>query len=215
MSARVVRYGPEQLEGLPASFAGFLRRATEEVGSGREQSWSKAVSEFNERVPEMALPGLVVQPWLFDFRYRRATGEAVERFLEGLKEGRIIGTRCEGCGRVFIPPRSFCELCFRRVRTYVEHSGEGEVATYSVAYIGTNPRERLARPEVVAVIWFEGTKVVRPNSHHVFHAAGLMHKLGEVEPSEVRIGMKVKPVWRPKEQRRGEITDILYFAPVR
>ncbi|MEN3047165.1 MAG: Zn-ribbon domain-containing OB-fold protein [Candidatus Caldarchaeales archaeon] len=215
MSARVVRYGPDQLEGLPAGVGGLLRRATEEVGSGREKSWSKAVSEFNEGASEMTLPGLVVLPWLFDFRYRRATGEAVGRFLEGLREGRIIGTKCEGCGRVFIPPRSFCELCFRRVRTYVEHSGYGEVATYSVAYIGTNPRERLARPEVVAVIWFEGTKVVRPNSHHVFHAAGLMHKLGEVEPSEVRIGMRVRPVWKPKEQRRGEITDISYFAPVR
>ncbi|MCS7094328.1 MAG: Zn-ribbon domain-containing OB-fold protein [Thaumarchaeota archaeon] len=215
MTAKVLRYGSEQLEGLPEAFSELLKRATDEVSSGRESSWAKAVSEFNERVPDMSFTSLLVLPWLFDFRYRRSTGEAIARFLEGLKDARIIGTNCESCGRVFIPPRSFCEICFKRVRTFIEHNGFGEVATYSVAHIGTNPKEKLPRPEVVAVIWFEGTKVTRPNSNYVFHAGGLMHRLGEVEPSEVSIGMRVRPVWRSREQRRGDITDILYFAPVR
>ena len=41
-----------------------------------------------------------------------------------------------------------------------------------------------------------------------------MHLLGEVEPDEVKIGMKVQAVWKPAKERVGAITDILYFKPV-
>ena len=43
---------------------------------------------------------------------------------------------------------------------------------------------------------------------------GIMHLLGEVDPDEVKMGMKVKAVWKPAEEREGAITDILYFKPV-
>jgi uncharacterized OB-fold protein len=37
--------------------------------------------------------------------------------------------------------------------------------------------------------------------------------LGEVDPDHVKIGMRVKAVWKPEEDREGAITDILYFKP--
>ena len=43
---------------------------------------------------------------------------------------------------------------------------------------------------------------------------GIMHKLGEVDPDAVKIGMRVQAVWKPEEEREGSITDILYFKPV-
>ncbi|MEM0375678.1 MAG: Zn-ribbon domain-containing OB-fold protein [Nitrososphaerota archaeon] len=215
MRARLVRFAPETLSGLDGTLAELLSRAVAEVGDGREGAWTKALQEVRGRT-EFELPAeLLVTPYLLDFRYRRSTGIAMTRFLQGLREGKFVGTRCTGCGRVLIPPRTFCEWCFRRVDEWVEHSGEGEVATYSIAHIGTNPKVRLPRPEPIAVIWFEGTKVIRPNSSTVAHAAGILHRLGEVEPSEIEIGMKVRPVWKPKEERTGSITDVLYFAPLR
>ena len=42
-----------------------------------------------------------------------------------------------------------------------------------------------------------------------------MHMLGEVDPEDVHVGMKVKAVWKPREERTGAITDILYFKPLR
>jgi hypothetical protein len=42
-----------------------------------------------------------------------------------------------------------------------------------------------------------------------------MHKLGEVEPDEVKIGMRVQAVWKPEGDREGSITDILYFKPIK
>jgi uncharacterized OB-fold protein len=41
-----------------------------------------------------------------------------------------------------------------------------------------------------------------------------MHMLGEVEPKEVKIGMKVQAVWKPAAEREGSILDIAYFKPV-
>jgi uncharacterized OB-fold protein len=41
-----------------------------------------------------------------------------------------------------------------------------------------------------------------------------MHKLGEIEPADVTIGMRVKAVWKPADQREGSITDIMYFKPL-
>ena len=44
-------------------------------------------------------------------------------------------------------------------------------------------------------------------------SGGFLHYLGEVKPDEIRIGMKVKAVWKPPEERTGSILDIRYFRP--
>ena len=44
---------------------------------------------------------------------------------------------------------------------------------------------------------------------------GFLHKLGEVAPDDVRIGMEVEAVWKPVEERTGSILDIAYFRPAR
>ena len=43
---------------------------------------------------------------------------------------------------------------------------------------------------------------------------GIMHLMGEVDPQDVKIGMRVQAVWKAPEEREGAITDILYFKPL-
>ncbi len=43
---------------------------------------------------------------------------------------------------------------------------------------------------------------------------GMMHYFGEMTKEEIRIGMRVKAVWKPWEERRGSVLDIKYFAPL-
>jgi hypothetical protein len=38
--------------------------------------------------------------------------------------------------------------------------------------------------------------------------------LGEIDPKDVKIGMRVKAVWKPIRQRVGSINDIRYFKPI-
>ncbi len=42
-----------------------------------------------------------------------------------------------------------------------------------------------------------------------------MHHLGEVDPKDIKIGMKVKAVWLHENERKGAITDIKYFKPIK
>lgn len=133
--------------------------------------------------------------------YRWATGIAIGRFLQELKAGRILGSRCSHCSRVVVPPRIFCEYCFRKIDEWPNLRDTGIVNTYSVSHIAADTT-RLKTPIIPAVIEIDGTS-----------NAGFLHILGGVEPEKVKIGMPVKAVWRNSEQRQGSITDIIHFAP--
>lgn len=136
-------------------------------------------------------------------KYAWATGIAIGRFLEGLKSGQILGTRCDHCGRVVVPPRIFCEWCFKRTESWVKLPDTGTINTFSISYI-TADTTRIKKPIIPAVIEIDDTS-----------NAGFLHLVGDVEPDEVRIGMKVKAVWAEAATRIASITDIKYFAPTR
>jgi uncharacterized OB-fold protein len=44
---------------------------------------------------------------------------------------------------------------------------------------------------------------------------GILHMLSEIDPEDIKVGLKVKAVWKKPEERTGSITDILYFKPLR
>ena len=129
-------------------------------------------------------------------------GVAGERFFRELKDqGRLLGTHCAACALTYVPPHIYCERCFSALSEWVPVSGRGEVHTFTVSHYDLEGR-RLEQPEVLAL--------VRLESAH----GGLVHRLGEVEPDQVHIGMAVEMVLKPLEQRRGSILDILHFRPV-
>lgn len=141
--------------------------------------------------------------WQPNARYAWDAGVAIGRYLRELREGRLIGVRCDKCQRTVIPPRTFCEWCFRPMDDWVYLPDTGTVNTFSLCYVTWDMRY-LTEPEIPAVIDIAGTKPL----------VGIMHKLGEVNPDDVKIGMKVQAVWKPPEEREGSILDIRYFKPM-
>jgi len=135
-----------------------------------------------------------------DARYEWDAGIAVGRFLEGLRRGRILGRSCSGCGRVLVPPRMFCERCFRATDAWVEVGSTGTVQTYSVCHVAWDMRP-LETPQMPAVISIDGSD------------GGFLHLLGEVDPNDVTVGMAVEAVWKHDDEREGSILDIAYFRP--
>ncbi len=138
-----------------------------------------------------------------DIRYAWTAGQAISRFLNELKKGRLIATKCNECGRIMFPPRIFCELCFKPIDDWVYVKDTGVVQTFSISYIDPDARP-LPEPIIVAVIAVDGASP----------KMGIMHILGEVKPEDVYIGMKVKAVWKDEKEREGAITDIKYWKPV-
>jgi uncharacterized protein len=135
-------------------------------------------------------------------RYAWDAGVAVGRYLHGLREGRIMARECLRCRRTLVPPRMFCEQCFRPTDRWVEVRDTGRVNTFSICYIRWD-MVKLDEPEIPAVIEIDGASA----------GMGFMHKLGEVDPDHVRIGMDVEAVWKSEGDREGSILDIRYFRP--
>jgi len=122
------------------------------------------------------------------------------------KKGRIIARICHKCDRIMLPPRMFCELCFRPTDEWMFVKDTGVINTFSIAKVNWDASRRGPKepPLLPAVIEIDGAS----------EGMGIMHMLGEVDPKDLKIGMKVKAVWKKPEDRIGAITDILYFKPV-
>ncbi len=137
-----------------------------------------------------------------DARYAWDTGIAVSEYLRGLKRGVILGRECRNCRRILVPPRMFCEECFRPTDRWLEVRDTGTVNTFSICYIRWDMAP-LKEPEIPFVLDIDGASP----------GMGFMHKLGEVRPDDVRVGLEVEAVWKPEGEREGSILDIRYFRP--
>ena len=138
-----------------------------------------------------------------DARYAWDAGMAIGTYLDGLKDGKILGRLCHGCERTLVPPRMFCEQCFLPTDEWVQVQDTGTVNTFSLAYITWDMRD-LRIPDIPAVIELDGASP----------GIGIMHKLGRVDPDSVHTGMRVRAVWKPPAKREGSILDIAYWTPI-
>ncbi len=143
--------------------------------------------------------------WKPQLQYAWDNGIGIGKYLASLKEGMILAAYCQKCGRIMLPARAFCEMCWRPTDRYVTVKDTGVVNTYAICHINWDA-SRLKPDEprhIPAVIEIDGAS----------QGQGILHILGNVEPSNVKIGMKVKAVWKPAAERTGSITDIRFFEP--
>jgi acetyl-CoA C-acetyltransferase len=143
--------------------------------------------------------GAVEEP--LDLRYAWDPGEAMGAFLEGMRDGRVLATVCSQCERTLVPPRKFCERCFRPTDTWTDVEAVGTVQTFSICHVRWD-MVPLDPPELPAVIRLDDAS-----------QGGFLHTLGEVDPGRVTIDLAVEAVWKPLEHRSGSILDIAYFRP--
>jgi uncharacterized OB-fold protein len=68
-------------------------------------------------------------PYLFEYAYRRSLGPLLDRFLTGLREGRIEGVRARD-GRVLVPPAESDEHG-HATGEWVAVSDQGVVVTHA------------------------------------------------------------------------------------
>lgn len=146
--------------------------------------------------------------WSPKLQYAWDNGPAIGRYLAELKNGRIIARTCRKCARVMIPPRMFCELCWRPTDEWVYVQDTGTVNTFVVSHVdwkaGRLDIQGGQRPLTPGVIEIDGASP----------GMGILHMLEEVDPWKIKIGMRVQAVWKPAAERTGSVTDILYFKPL-
>jgi uncharacterized OB-fold protein len=96
----------------------------------------------------------------------------------------------------------YCENCFADLsNAWRDVAGSGRVHTFTVVHVDREGR-RLAHPEVIAFVRIDGTD------------GGLVTRLVNVAPSDVRVDMPVEMVLRPPRRRRALLSDIVGFTPM-
>ncbi|MCH4816065.1 MAG: Zn-ribbon domain-containing OB-fold protein [Saccharolobus sp.] len=55
-----------------------------------------------------------------------------DEFIEAVKRGEIVATRCKNCGSVYFPPQKDCYNCGKNEMEWIKVSNEGEIMTYCI-----------------------------------------------------------------------------------
>ncbi len=140
----------------------------------------------------------VITPVSLDYLYAASPEESA--FYRGLAEGRLLGQRCPECHKVYIPPRSACPSDGNPTTDEVELPDKGTVTTFcivNVPFMG----QKITPPYVSAYILLDGADIA------------FLHLILDIPAEEVRMGMRVEAVWKPREEWSTTIENISHFRP--
>ena len=71
-----------------------------------------------------------------------------------VKDGKLMGAKCEECGQLLVPPKPMCTNCFSKALSWKELPTRGELLTYTVIHVAPKRFESLT-PYIVGVVKFE------------------------------------------------------------
>ena len=164
---------------------------------GTEDGGFETLAALAPQPPGEDVTGIVTPVRL---AYTYAASQEESRFYRGLAEGKIRGQRCPKCQKVYVPPRGACPVDGVPTTDEVELPDRGIVTTYcivNVPFLG----QRITPPYVSAYILLEGADIA------------FLHLILGCDPSEVRMGMRVEAVWRPRDEWGTTIENIDHFRP--
>lgn len=137
--------------------------------------------------------------------YMHSASAEESRYLRALAEGRIVGQRCPACGKVYVPPRGACPTDGVPTTDEVELPDVGTVTTFCIVNVSApqnrSPGQRVKPPYVAAYVLLDGADI--PWQHLILGCPA----------DEVRMGMRVRAVWRPREQWGTTPENIDHFRP--
>ncbi|MCS7139903.1 MAG: Zn-ribbon domain-containing OB-fold protein [Candidatus Nezhaarchaeota archaeon] len=99
-------------------------------------------------------------------------------FWEGLKQGKVMATKCKKCGKIYFPPAADCGECLSSDMEWIELSGEATIETFTHVVIRPLTFQH-ERPYTVAI----GT---------LKDGVRVLAWLTGFRPSEIKVGMKAK-----------------------
>jgi len=99
------------------------------------------------------------------------------KFVEALKEGKLMCTKCNRCGAKYLPPRAHCKCGSHKVEWY-EAPRRGNLLSYTVV---TFPAESMTKyaPYIVAVAELED-------------GSRLLAQITDVPPETLKVGIEVE-----------------------
>ncbi len=129
-------------------------------------------------------------------------GKYMDKFYDNLENKKIVGNKCPKCSDVFVPPRQVCGKCNEIIKleeNWVDLPDEGTLTNYTITKIKVTERNtRKMKETIVGLVQIDGSNTA------------IIYKLLNIEPAEVKIGMKLKIEWN--EKIKGAPGDIKGFV---
>ncbi len=122
------------------------------------------------------------------------------KFLRALEEGKLLAARTGENGKVYFPPKEADPATGLELDHFLELPDKGTVTTFAIINIPF-PGQRIKPPYVAAYVLLDGADIP------------FLHLVTEIDPADVRMGMRVQAVWKPREEWGLGIDNIDYFRP--
>ncbi|OGQ13878.1 MAG: hypothetical protein A3B70_00750 [Deltaproteobacteria bacterium RIFCSPHIGHO2_02_FULL_40_11] len=135
-----------------------------------------------------------------DFESLYTSGVGYEKFLLGLKDGKILASVLPTSNQMVLPARLYDERTFTRLEKTAPVTTPGVLQSYTTLFKNLDGQP-LDSPITVGLIGFKGVE------GHLVH---YVHPNGK----KLTIGATVKPKFLPQDQRTGSILDIQWFELV-
>jgi uncharacterized OB-fold protein len=136
-------------------------------------------------------------------RYKYPVGEVGAKFFNGLRERKILATRCSVSDMSYLPPRAYCERSFNACDGWVEAGLEG---TIEAATIVTAAFENLPPPPyAIAYVRLDGIDTAMLNFVRGLDLADVPAAARKLLPgTRVRVEFVAEP--------QGRVTDFHYLC---
>ncbi|HPX37141.1 MAG TPA: OB-fold domain-containing protein [Mycobacterium sp.] len=141
---------------------------------------------------------MIVVPTTISIRHSASAPESI--YLRGLQQGKLLGARTGDTGKVYFPPREADPATGRELDQFVELPDTGTVTTFAIINIPF-AGQKIKPPYVAAYILLDGADIP------------FLHLVTDIDAADVRMGMRVKAVWKPQEEWGLGIDNIEHFRP--
>jgi hypothetical protein len=141
---------------------------------------------------------LLVVPTSIEIQHTASLPEST--FLRALEEGKLVGARTGKDGKVYFPAREADPATGQQLDEFVELPDKGTVTTFAIINIPF-AGQRIKPPYVAAYVLLDGADIP------------FLHLVTEIDAADVRMGMRVQAVWKPREEWGLGIDNIDYFRP--
>jgi uncharacterized OB-fold protein len=134
--------------------------------------------------------------------YDHSIGPTASHFFDEIVENeKILGKLCKGCGRVLVPPRSFCDRCYVETKDWVEVKKEGTIEAFTIIY--QQFKGLPEPPYALAYVLLEGADTAMAGMVKGVHLSD-----PKIATSKLYIGARVKVIF--SKERRGSVLDFWY-----
>jgi uncharacterized OB-fold protein len=141
---------------------------------------------------------VLVVPTSIEIQHTASLPESA--FLRALEEGKLLGARTGHDGKVYFPAREADPGTGQQLDEFVELPDKGTVTTFAIINIPF-AGQRIKPPYVAAYVLLDGADIP------------FLHLVTEIDAADVRMGMRVEAVWKPREEWGLGIDNIDYFRP--